>query len=93
VRNRGDESLTRLRKQALDWLRADLTASGKLADGGKAEDRKLVRQRLLHWQRDTDLAGIREAKELAKLPAGERQACEKLWTDVAALLKKAKVKK
>jgi serine/threonine-protein kinase len=84
----------RWRKQALHWLRADLTAYGKLVDGGsKPETRTLVRQRLQHWQGDTDLAGIRDAKELAKLPSDERQACEKLWTDVAALLKKTQPQK
>src|SRR5262249_35014058 len=79
----------RWRKQALDWLRADLTAYGKLWDSGTPEDRTLVRQRLGHRQRDGDLAGIRDAKELAQLPADERQACVKLWADVAALVKKA----
>jgi hypothetical protein len=44
---------------------------------------------LRYWQHDLDLAGIRDAAMLAKLPAEERAACEKLWADVAALLKKA----
>jgi hypothetical protein len=48
-----------------------------------------VRQRLRHWQQDGDLAGLRDAAALAKLPAEERAACERLWADVAALLKKA----
>jgi len=77
----------RWREQALDWLRADLSAYGKLVDGGKPEDRTLVQQRVQHWQRDAELSGIRDAKELAKLPADERQACEKLWADVALLAK------
>ena len=34
-----------------------------------------------------DLAGIRDPAAVAKLPANEREACEKLWADVAALLK------
>ncbi len=42
-----------------------------------------------HWQQDTDLAGIRDAAALAKLPADEQKACTQLWADVAALLKKA----
>jgi hypothetical protein len=32
---------------------------------------------------------LREKDAVAKLPADEREACEKLWTDVAELLKKA----
>jgi eukaryotic-like serine/threonine-protein kinase len=88
-----DKERTRWRKQALDWLRADLSAYGKLMDGGKPEDRELVQRQLHYLQDDADLAGIRDAKELAKLPAGEQQACEKLWADVAALLAKSQSKK
>jgi tetratricopeptide (TPR) repeat protein len=84
-----EKERARWRRQALDWLRADLNAYGKLLDGGKVEDRTLVRQRLRHWQRDADLSAIRETTERAKLPPDERQAYEKLWADVAALVKKA----
>jgi hypothetical protein len=45
-----------------------------------------------HWQQDSDLAGVRDAAALEKLPAEERAACAKLWADVAALLKKAEGK-
>ena len=47
------------------------------------------RRVLRHWKQDGDLAGIRDSAALAKLPAEERTACEQLWTDVAALLKRA----
>jgi tetratricopeptide (TPR) repeat protein len=80
----------RLRKQALDWLRADLTLHTKHLESGQAADRAQVRQQMMHWQQDSDLAAIRDVAALAKLPADERQACEKLWADVAALLKKAR---
>jgi Flp pilus assembly protein TadD len=84
---------SRWRKQSLDWLRGDLTADGKLLDGGKPEDRALVRQNLQHWQQDADLSSLRDKDGVSKLPAEERQACEKLWADVAALLAKAQPKK
>ena len=45
-----------------------------------------------HWEKDTDFAGLRDKAALDKLPAEERAACEKLWADVAVLLKKAKEK-
>ena len=48
-----------------------------------------MQQNLRHWQQDTDLAAIRDAAALAKLPADEQKACTQLWADVAALLKKA----
>jgi hypothetical protein len=42
---------------------------------------------MVHWQQDTDLAAIRDAAAMAKLPAEEQKACSQLWADVAALLK------
>jgi hypothetical protein len=44
---------------------------------------------LEHWQRDVDLAGIRDKTSLAELPEPERKACEALWRDVEELLEKA----
>jgi tetratricopeptide (TPR) repeat protein len=84
-----EQQKTRLRKQALDWLRADLALRTKQLGSGQPADRAAVQQKLRHWQQDTDLAGIRDTAMLAKLPAEERAACKKLWADVAALLKKA----
>jgi len=80
---------TRLRKQALEWLRADLVLWSKQLNSGKAGARAAVQQTLRHWQQDSDLAGIRDKDALGKLPPEERAACEKLWADVAALLKQA----
>jgi serine/threonine-protein kinase len=82
-----DQERARLRKQALDWLRGDLLllAAGEIG-------RSRVARTLGRWQKDPDLAGLRDEAALAKLPAEERAACEKLWADVAALLKKAEQK-
>ncbi len=79
----------RLRQQALDWLRADLALRTKQLASGQPAGRAAVRQALGHWQKDGDLAGIRDREALAKLPPEERLAYERLWADVAALLKKA----
>jgi serine/threonine-protein kinase len=87
-----DKERTRLRQQALDWLRADLALRRKQLDSDKPADRAAVQQVLRHWHQDSDLAGIRDKDALAKLPAEERAACEKLWAGVAALLKKAEEK-
>jgi serine/threonine protein kinase/Flp pilus assembly protein TadD len=84
-----DKERAHLRLQALDWLRADLTAWAKEVEGGKAEQRTQVQQVLRHWQRDPDLAGVRDPAALAKLPEADRAEWQKLWADVAALLKKA----
>jgi serine/threonine-protein kinase len=84
-----DAARAKLRGQALDWLRAELTAWAKLLDAGNAQARSVVIQTLQHWQADPDLAGVRDRDALAKLPADERRALEALWKDVDALLKGA----
>jgi Tfp pilus assembly protein PilF len=84
-----DRERAHLRKQALDWLRADLAAYLEIYDKGLPTARALIQHQLKHWQQDSDLAGLRDAAALAKLPAEDRAACAKLWTDVAALLKEA----
>ena len=75
----------------LPWLRADLPAWIRLADDAKVQAR--IRQTPAHWQKDTDGAGLRDPAAVAKLPAGEQQACQKLWVEVEALLKKIEEKK
>jgi tetratricopeptide (TPR) repeat protein len=85
----GDGERSRLRTQALSWLRADLVQCAKAMASGHRAGRDLVLTRLRNWQKDSDLAGLRDAAALAKLSAEDRTACEKLWADVAGLLKTA----
>jgi serine/threonine-protein kinase len=83
--NPTDPERVRLRRQALDWLRADLAAWAKRLDGGKPADRPLVLARMRHWQQDDDLAAVRDADALAKLPEVERADWQRFWQDVEAL--------
>jgi hypothetical protein len=53
-----------------------------------AQARPVVQGALRHWQKDPDLAGLRDPDALARLPAAERAACSRFWTDVAALLQR-----
>jgi Flp pilus assembly protein TadD len=77
-----------LRAKALAWLQADLKAyQGLLKD--KEDQRPLLRQRMEHWLNDKDFAAVRSPTALAKLPEAERKRWQQLWTDVAALLKRA----
>jgi serine/threonine-protein kinase len=76
---------TRWRKQARDWLQADLAVWAQVVDGGSRAGRILVKNKLTHWQVDPGLAGLREGSSLAKLPADERKECVGLWKAVAAL--------
>jgi serine/threonine-protein kinase len=77
-----DRERAGLRRQALDWLRADLTA------WAKTNDRALAQKNLRSWQQDADLSGVRDKSALAKLAATERNEWSRLWSDVADLLEK-----
>jgi tetratricopeptide (TPR) repeat protein len=88
-----DKERARLRQQALEWLRADLAWWAGRADGADARARETIRRQMKHWQTDADLAGLRDQDALEKLSAEEREAWQKLWADVAALLKRMEDKK
>src|SRR5262249_46687104 len=78
----------RLRQLALGWLRADLEAWGRLLEKApdKARTAAGVAGVLRQWQEDGDLAGVRGAEAIGKLPEAERQPGQKLWADVADAL-------
>jgi serine/threonine protein kinase/Tfp pilus assembly protein PilF len=76
----------RLRRQALDWLTADLVVRAELADNAAARPR--LRRTLQHWQQNPDLADVRDAAALTKLPEAERAAWQKLWAGVTQLLER-----
>ncbi len=44
---------------------------------------------MIHWKEDNDLAGVRDADALSKLPEAERKSWQALWTDVDRLLERA----
>jgi serine/threonine-protein kinase len=75
----------RWRRQALEWLRAELTGYARRLEGGKPVDRAWVQQQLRDWQKNPALAGVR-GPVLARLPESERDGWRRLWDDVAALL-------
>ena len=79
----------RLRKQAVDWLRADLILRTKQLEGSQPADRDQVQLNLRHWQMESDLAGIRDEAGLVELPEAERDQWHALWGEVEALLKRA----
>ncbi len=67
------------RRQALDWLRANLELTDRLRDDGE-----VLGWSLATWLSDPALASVRDPAALAKLPDTEREAWQRLWTDVAA---------
>ena len=78
----------RWRQQAIDWLKADLAFWSKTVENGPPQAKAVIAQTLQHWKADADVAGIRDAVALPKLPAAEQAACRALWADVDALLAK-----
>jgi hypothetical protein len=82
-----EKEQARWRKQAVAWLGADLALWGKKLEQGTPQVRAAVGKQMQHWQQDPNLAGIRQAAALAKLPQDERAACRKLWADLAGLAK------
>ncbi len=82
-----DKERRGLRKQALDWLRADLAAWSKVLEKDP-QSRPAVQKTMQHWRQDKDFAGVR-GDALAKLPEPERKEWQKLWEDVEALCKRA----
>ncbi len=84
-----DTAKARWRKQAIDWLKADLAAWSKILENGLQQSRQAVTQTLQHWKTDPDLAGVRDPAALAKLPHDEQKAIAALWTAADTLLKKA----
>jgi tetratricopeptide (TPR) repeat protein len=88
-----DRETLRLRQQALAWLQADLALRNKQLQSGKPADRVDVQAKMRHWQKDPDLAGVRDPAALAKLPEAERREWKRLWSEVEALLAKAGAEK
>ena len=60
----------------------------KKLETGNAKDRDVVVHALKHWMECNDLVGIRDEKELAKLPEDERKEWQIIWANVDALLKR-----
>jgi serine/threonine-protein kinase len=87
-----DKKRASLRRQALDWLRADLTACNKLLENDADKSRPAIVELMRHWLADTDFAGVRGDDALSKLPEAERQPWRQLWAEAADLLARAKSK-
>jgi serine/threonine-protein kinase len=83
------EARARWRRQALDWLRQDLTWWDGALAGGDAQAIAHAREWLPRWRTDGTLDGVRARDGLARLPDAERAQWQQLWSDVDALLRRA----
>jgi len=76
----------RWRKQALEWLEADLARRAEQAWATTPRARAELRGILLYWKDDLDLAGIRDQAAIRALPEDEQKACRALWAKVDQVL-------
>jgi tetratricopeptide (TPR) repeat protein/serine/threonine protein kinase len=83
-----EKERARLRRQAREWLQADLNAWAQRLEKQSGQARAVVQQTLVHWKQDIDFEGVR-GDGLAKLPEAERPPWRRLWADVDGLLQKA----
>jgi serine/threonine-protein kinase len=88
AKNLPDKVRLMMRRQALSWLRADLTMYQQFAE--RAPARPMVRQLLGNWPQDTDLASIRDRDVLDTLPEEEQKSWRDLWDEVDRLLQRVK---
>jgi WD40 repeat protein/tetratricopeptide (TPR) repeat protein len=86
--NLDDAERARLRRQALDWVRADLARMEKLMEKQPDQVRDVI-SRLKGYLPlvNTDFNGVCGAA-LSMLPEPERQAWQQLWKDVEQMLKR-----
>jgi serine/threonine-protein kinase len=78
------------RRQARDWLQADLAAFAKLLESKPGTSAIFVSNSLANWKSERDLAGLRDSGAMEGLPSDERNECLALWLAVDELLKRAR---
>jgi tetratricopeptide (TPR) repeat protein/tRNA A-37 threonylcarbamoyl transferase component Bud32 len=75
-----------LRKQALTWLRQDLTYYQQLvAKTPSAQNKKLIHDRTRQLLDEEDFTAVRQEKALTRLPSEERKAWAEFWSEVRRL--------
>jgi WD40 repeat protein/serine/threonine protein kinase len=77
-----DTAKAALRRQALEWLKAELAVRDRMLEENLAQERAGVVPNPSAWKKDDALAGVRDPAALAKLPPEEQQAFARLWADV-----------
>jgi eukaryotic-like serine/threonine-protein kinase len=77
---------TRWRRQAIDWLRADLALLAKEKATASPARRVAIDETIRRWQEDPELTSIRDSERIRSLPTQEQEECQQFWSDVAAFL-------
>jgi serine/threonine-protein kinase len=76
------------RRQARQWLRADLAQWARTLNSGSELDRNLAKKMLTRSRVEPDLAGLLESNEPDELSADERMDDLELWRDIDVVLKR-----
>jgi tetratricopeptide (TPR) repeat protein len=84
-----DEDRARWRRQALDWLRADLKVLGKLQASPRAEDRLLARERVHDFKFHRAVESLRPRGDIGRLPAEEQKDHNGVWYVIEYLFERA----
>jgi tetratricopeptide (TPR) repeat protein len=82
-----DSERARWRKQALDWLRADLVEWSKLLKSTSPQTREAALRHLRNLPKSPTFAVVRETAPLSKLPEAEREAWQRYWADLDSVLR------
>jgi tetratricopeptide (TPR) repeat protein len=76
----------KLRAEALDWFKSELGQLSSAQESSRVDDKAKLTRVLEFWKSTADLAGVRDAAPLSKLPDAERGAWRSLWATIDALL-------
>src|SRR5262249_42875293 len=88
-----DNDGAELRYGALCRLQEQLRWRARQLASRQPATAEQVRKALLHWQKDSDLASVRDPAALGKLPEAEQVAWRNLWAQVDALLDRTRPRK
>ncbi len=84
----GPDAKAKLRRQAHDWLTADLGAWTSFLKSHSPGELAALINTLRNWQVNGDLAGVRDPDALARLSESERKDWLGLWAEVDQLLRR-----
>ena len=85
-----DAERTNWRRQAREWLRADLAAWATTLESDSQASRELAKEMLTLWLVEPDVARLREPGALINLPTEEREEWTSLWGEVRLALEESK---
>ena len=84
------EERQRLRDLAMTWLRDQVDALHRTVEQGSPAERANALDRLLAIRGEPDLAEVRGATALEKLPAPEQERWKALWADIDVLARRTR---